>query len=251
MSADLLALDAAADLPPTESRQPLRWRGQDSPWGSTPAWVLERLQQAGLAPEADPADPAAHLQRLAQGLRELNLSGRWRDEAVRVPHPAGPTSIERGCARVLGVQTLAVHLIGWSADGGLWLQQRAASKAEDPLLWDTLVGGMVSAAEGPTLALKRETWEEAGLELDALGPQRPGPELFSRRPVSDAQGAGYLQERLLTAQVTLPPGLRPCNQDGEVQAFALWRPDEVRAGIARGEFTLDAARLLLRLLPPA
>jgi len=248
MHAMLKELDTRADQAPAQARSPLCWAGTPSPWGSTPPAVLEHLAASGLPLQPAPADPAAHLAALAACLRELGLCGRWRDEAVRVAHPAGPTAIERGCARVLGIPTLAVHLIGWSPDGRLWLQQRAASKAEDPNLWDTLVGGMVSAAERPSQALARETWEEAGLQLSELGPLRPGPELCSRRPVADAQGLGYLQERLLTAQVSLPAGLAPQNQDGEVQAFALWRPDEVRAGIARGEFTLDAARLLLRVM---
>ncbi len=249
MHAMLKELDARADQAPAQVRTPLCWAGAQSPWGSTPPAVLEQLAASGLPLQAAPSEPAAHLAALAARLRELGLSGRWRDEPVRVRHPVGPTAIERGCARVLGIPTLAVHLIGWSPDGRLWLQQRAASKAEDPNLWDTLVGGMVSAIERPRQALLRETWEEAGLNLAELGPLRPGPELFSRRPVSDAQGLGYLQERLLTAQVTLPAGLAPQNQDGEVQAFALWTPDEVRAGIAGGQFTLDAARLLLRVLP--
>ena len=245
------ALDAAAQRPPAEPRLPLHWQGAAAPFGSAPAWLLKRLGEPGLDPAA--ADPTAHLHRLALRLRELGLCGRWRDETVRVAHPCGPTQIERGCARVLGIPTLAVHLIGWSPDGRLWLQQRAASKAEDPNLWDTLVGGMVSAAERPGQALARETWEEAGLDLATLGALEPGPELFTRRPVPDGQGAGYLQERLLTGQVCVPAGLQPQNRDGEVQAFGLWTPDEVRAGIARGAFTLDAARLLLRVLdqPPA
>ena len=246
----LAELDLAAQQPPAQTRTDLLWQGAPSPFGSTPPQVLAQLAEAGQPFEPASAAPALHLAALAQALRRLELCGRWRNETVRVAHPAGPTCIERGCARVLGIPTLAVHLIGWSLDGGLWLQQRAASKAEDPNLWDTLVGGMVSSEERPRDALLRETWEEAGLQLAELGPLRKAPTLHSSRPVADASGMGYLQERLLTAQVTLPEGLRPSNQDGEVQAFALWRPDEVRAGIARGEFTLDAARLLLRVLPP-
>ncbi len=210
---------------------------------------LARLQENGGGFDPASPDPDAHLDALAARLRHLDLCGRWRDEAIRVAHPAGWTRIERGCARVLGVPTLAVHLIGWHPDGRLWLQQRAASKAEDPNLWDTLVGGMVASHERPREALRRETWEEAGLDFDALADPRPGPRLHSRRPLPDGGGRGYLNERLLTLQATVPDGLQPRNQDGEVQAFALWHPADVRKGIAQGLFTLDAARLLLRVLP--
>lgn len=245
----LAALDQRTDLPPAAPREPLRWQHAAEPFGSTPAAVLDALHQAGHPFDAAAADPEAHLAELAATLRRLGLSGRWRDEAVRVPHPAGATRIERGCARVLGIRTLAVHLIGWSTDGRVWLQQRSSSKAEDPDLWDTLVGGMVSADESPLEALRRETEEEAGLDLAALGPLREAPRLESRRPVGDGGGQGYLHERLLTWQAVLPAGQSPQNRDGEVQAFALWTADEVRAGIAAGRLTLDAARLLLRLLP--
>jgi hypothetical protein len=39
------------------------------------------------------------------------------------------------------------------------VQQRALDKANDPGLWDTLMGGMVSAADTVATALARETWE--------------------------------------------------------------------------------------------
>lgn len=244
-------LDAAADVPPLRPRQPLQWAGAATPFGSAEPALLDALRQAELPFDPAAADPDAHLRKLADGLRRLGLAGRWRDEAIRVPHPAGPSRIERGCARVLGIRTLAVHLIGWSADGRIWLQQRSSTKAEDPERWDTLVGGMVSADETSLDALRRETWEEAGLALDALGPLREAPRLQTRRPVPDGGGLGYLDERLITLQAVLPAGLSPENRDGEVQAFALWTPAQVRAGIDAGAFTLDAARLLLRVLAAA
>ncbi len=237
-------LDAAADRPPLRPRRALRWAGAEQAFGSAEPALLNALAEAGTPFDPDPPSPQAHLDAIAAELRRLGLCGRWRNEAVRLPHPAGPLHIERGCARVLGLRTLAVHLIGWSADGRLWLQQRSPGKAEDPGLWDTLVSGMVGAFETPLQALRRETWEEAGLDLDALGPLREAPRLESRRPVPDGGGLGYLDERLITLQALLPEGVRPRNQDGEVQAFALWRREEVDEAIRRGQLTLDAARLL-------
>ena len=65
-----------------------------------------------------------------------------------------------------------MHLSGRSPDGRTWVQQRALDKANAPGLWDTLMGGMVSAQDTMDTALARETWEEAGLHLDALGAAR-------------------------------------------------------------------------------
>lgn len=245
----LAALDAAADQPPRAPRQPLCWAGAHTDFGSAEPWVLQRLAEAGTPFDPAAADPDTHLATLAQALRALGLAGRWRNEPIRLPHPRlGFTQIERGCARVFGLPTLAVHLIARAPDGRWWLQQRAASKAEDPNLWDTLVGGMVSATEAPREALARETAEEAGLELAQLVDLQPGPRFWTRRPVPDGEGSGYLQERVLSAVATVPEHLQPDNRDGEVKGFALWSSAELREAVATGRLTLDAARLMLRAL---
>jgi hypothetical protein len=109
--AELAELDAAADRPPQQPRVELRWAGAASAFGSATPALLAALQQAGTPFEPASAAPDEHLDALAQTLRRLALSGRWRDETVRVAHPAGWTRIERGCARVLGLPTLAVHRV--------------------------------------------------------------------------------------------------------------------------------------------
>jgi 8-oxo-dGTP pyrophosphatase MutT (NUDIX family) len=130
-----------------------------------------------------------------------------------------------------------VHLVGRAPDGRFWVQQRAWDKATDPGLWDTLVGGLMSAAESVAETLSRETWEEAGLHLESLDALRPIGHLQIRRPVAE----GYMVERAVLFQAVVPQRLTPQNQDGEVAGFACVDANVLRAGLAEGRYTLEAA----------
>lgn len=60
---------------------------------------------------------------------------------------------------------MVVHLHVFDGSGRLYLQKRAAWKDACPGLWDTSVGGHVTAGESPGAALLREAREE--LDIDA------------------------------------------------------------------------------------
>jgi isopentenyldiphosphate isomerase len=62
---------------------------------------------------------------------------------------------------------LVVHLHVLDSAGRLFLQKRAKDKDTNPGLWDTSVGGHVSAGESVADALAREAREE--LSIDARG----------------------------------------------------------------------------------
>ena len=192
------------------------------------------------------------LSELAGVLRYTRQAGAWRNEQLAVRDEAGTQigTIERGVVRQLGIATLAVHLVGQTTDGRFWVQQRALNKPNDPGKWDTLMGGMVSAQDTVETALERETWEEAGLHIADLHNLRYGGRQSNCRPSGDG-AAGHLQEFIEWYVATVPDGLIPINQDGEVAQFVLMNEAQLLAAMQRGDFTLEAALIFASVLGEA
>ena len=240
--------------PPLQPRQVLLCAGR--PVGSLEPAVAQLLAGQGLlraAGEAwsvtgtsgEPGDSGAW-DTLAHALRDAGLLGAWRDELLPVSTDQGDQVglIERAAVRALGLSTTAVHLTAQAPDGRTWVQQRALNKANDPGLWDTLMGGMVSAADTLAQALERETWEEAGLRLDQLRGLTHAGHLLISRPSGGADTVGYTVERIDWYSATLPEGLVPHNRDGEVERFDCVPAGALRADITAACYTLEAALIL-------
>ena len=262
----LAAARRAAQQPPAQPRQTLVVAGQvvgsvapdflnkiclqrlldkryqllNQEYGGAPAWQLD------VPPEA--ATDA--LNTLAAALRDADLCGPWRNEQLAVCNAAGAViaTVERGAVRVLGLATRAVHLVGLAPDGRMWVQQRSMTKPNNPGQWDTLMGGMVSAADTLHEALARETWEEAGLRVAALHGLRHGGHVDFGRESREGGGAGYMRERIDWFCAEVPEGLAPDNQDGEVERFDLLAPQAVREWLAQGRFTLEAGLVIAAFL---
>jgi len=264
LNADWLRkLRASANTPPLRPRVPL-WVGE-SAIGSVEADFLchESLRvlfygREQLLKEERPStlgcrllgDVSTSLAQLAKALHSANLGGAWRGEQLAVHDQFGHLkgTVERAAVRPLGIATQAVHLAARTLDGRHWVQQRALNKSNDPGLWDTLMGGMVSSAETIDSALKRETWEEAGLKLNQLQNLARGGVLNIRKPSTDGDGAGYVVEDIDWYTCTVPDGVVPVNQDGEVAQFQLLTSDEVIAAMQRDEFTTEAALILVEVM---
>ncbi|MHA7599708.1 NUDIX hydrolase [Alicycliphilus sp. T452] len=200
-----------------------------------PAWVLRG------------GDATAALDALAQALRGAGRCGPWRGEQLAVCDARGRriATVERGAVRVLGIATRAVHLVGRTPGGaGLWVQQRSLSKPSNPGMWDTLMGGMVSAADTREQAMARETWEEAGLRAAQLDRLAHGGHVDFALPSGEGGGAGYMVERIDWYHATVSDGAMPRNQDGEVERFECLPHAEVHARLAEGAFTPEAALVL-------
>jgi len=249
----LVELRRRADQAPAEPRLPLCLGRVEAVVGSIEAPLAERMREAGLPLRAVSGGwqvegtPDASLALLAQWLHEHGLAGRWRNELLAVTLESGTpvAAIERAAVRPLGIATQAVHLVGRTADGKVWVQQRALDKGTDPGLWDTLMGGLMSAGESVALTLERETWEEAGLRIADLSAVAAYGGFTVRRPVD----GGYMVEHTHLIEATLPAGRVPTNQDGEVQRFECLDLAALLQRLQGGEFTLEAA-LALAHWPP-
>lgn len=262
----LAAARSAAQQPPAQPRQALVVAGQVV--GSVASGFLSQIslqrllgkryqllnQEFDGAPawqlDVPPAAATDALNTLAAALRDADMCGPWRNEQLAVCNAAGAeiATVERGAVRVLGLATRAVHLVGLAPDGRMWVQQRAMTKPNNPGQWDTLMGGMVSAADTLHEALARETWEEAGLRVAALHGLRHGGHVDFSRPSREGGGAGYMRERIDWFCAEVPDGMVPDNQDGEVQRFDLLAPQVVREWLAQGRFTLEAGLVIAAFL---
>lgn len=254
----LAALRGAADRPPRRPRVPL-WAGDEHIGSVEPDYLRPVPLRAGLVAEVVRGgeagwailgeDLTASLQELALALRGAGLAHVWRDEQLAVTNMQGRClgTVERAVVRPLGITTFAVHLVGISPDGRHWVQQRSLSKANDPGLWDTLMGGMIPACDSVAQALERETWEEAGLRLEQLARLQRIGRVSIRRPTGEP-GAGYVVEHIDWYRCEVPDGVVPVNQDGEVAQFRLMEPAEVLTRLQRDEFTIEAALILAETL---
>ncbi|HYF21076.1 MAG TPA: NUDIX domain-containing protein [Ramlibacter sp.] len=248
----LARLQAYADRPPARPRLPLVWQGV--PIGSVEPRLVEALHAAapasrrrlalheGAAQVLPMGDLSQTLAALALAIRDAGEAHAWRDEQLGVRDADGLLlgTVERAVVRPLGIPTHAVHLLGSTPDGRQWVQQRALDKPNDPGKWDTLMGGMVPATDSLEQALERETWEEAGLRLSQLRGLAHGGRVMSRGPSQDTR-TGYVVEAIDWYWCELPEGLEPANQDGEVAQFRRVEPEQLRADLLDGEYTVEAA----------
>lgn len=189
----------------------------------------------------------ALLAEIALRLRTAGCTPGWRNELLDVwaqdkdpltIPPKRVAAIERGVMRPLGLMTQAVHLSGWSEDGRLWVARRALTKATDPGMWDTLVGGLVGNLEAPEFALERESDEEAGLDapdIVARTPLRTIAHMKRRLP------EGFQMEAVLTCECVLAPHVKPSNRDGEVMEIQLLDTETLYKLLKEDAFTLEAS----------
>lgn len=185
----------------------------------------------------------AVMSRIALILNDSGCLRGWRNELLDVFGEGRRLCVlERAAMRPLGLLTKAVHLNAWSTDGRLWLARRADTKSTDPGKWDTLVGGLASAAESLDTSLVRECFEEAGLQpadIRERSPLRIILRMHRRLP------EGYQAEDLLVSDCVLPDGIVPQNQDGEVSEIRLASVEETWSMLEADEFTQEAEACIL------
>lgn len=243
---------------PTEPTRRVRIAGMACGWATQAACdALRGLQQVvqsrealDIMPDGRPSPELnACLAEVAQTLREAECLRGWRNELLDVNAESGVNAhngvigrIERAACRPLGLRTRAVHLNAWTPTGELWIARRSIAKSTDPGMWDTLVGGLVGAAEQPELALLRECAEEAGLgEADVAHRSPLRTILCMHRQLPE----GYQVEDLMVADCVLASEVTPRNYDGEVSEIKTVTRHEALAMVQAGAFTLEAALVVV------
>jgi 8-oxo-dGTP pyrophosphatase MutT (NUDIX family) len=190
-----------------------------------------------------------YLQQWLLAQREAGQLSGWRGEAYRCwatpayppqPNEPGLFDCERAGFRYLGLRSHAVHINGWSQDGELWCGRRAASKATDPGLLDSLSAGGMTAGQSLWTVLQRELWEEAGLQLAHGQSLQWLGCTHSRQRVPE----GWHDETLWVFNLAMTDEQLPLNQDGEVAEFVRLTPEQVVQHLCAGDFTKDAALAL-------
>lgn len=256
--ADLLS---RANQPPQAESLPLFIAGQRCGWlFAKAAQALKVLKHVEILHDSahighlvsSGPELNALLATVATTLRQAGCAPGWRNELLDVwpEQPLGSASsldsqplgaIERGVVRPLGLLTRAVHLSGWSTNGHLWVARRSLTKATDPGMWDTLVGGLISSQEDVQVGLVRESDEEAGLEAQDIAARTP---LRTIARMLRQVPEGYQVEDVLTCECILPAHAIPKNRDGEVMEIQLMAPVTIFNMLIQGAFTLEASIVL-------
>lgn len=256
--ADLLS---RANQPPQAESLPLFIAGQRCGWlYAKAAQALKVLKHVEILHDSahighlvsSGPELNALLATVATTLRQAGCAPGWRNELLDVwpEQPLGSASsldsqplgaIERGVVRPLGLLTRAVHLSGWSTNGHLWVARRSLTKATDPGMWDTLVGGLISSQEDVQVGLVRESDEEAGLEAQDIAARTP---LRTIARMLRQVPEGYQVEDVLTCECILPAHAIPKNRDGEVMEIQLMAPVTIFNMLIQGAFTLEASIVL-------
>ncbi|MEO8143556.1 MAG: DUF4743 domain-containing protein [Betaproteobacteria bacterium] len=190
-------------------------------------------------------DLTSIFKEVARSLQRDGAIQGWRGETYAVsakPGGAPLFHLERAAMRFFGLTSAAAHLNGFflrDENPAICIARRAATKAIDPGMLDTLVGGGVPSGEDAWGTLLRECGEEACIPIALAAQARPAGLLRVRREVP----GGLHSEILHVHDLALPVGFVPRNQDGEVSEFLTLEPAALLERIARGEMTVEAGLL--------
>lgn len=200
---------------------PLYWEaasllGLDDLWGWEEGAIV-------LNPELSFEARSRYVALLATHLRGLGMLPFWRGEvqALVLDNHTAIAVAERALFRIFSWQSHSVYACVWSQrDGalGMWLGQRSPDKAVSPNAWDVTVNGGVIGLESPWMALQREGWEEANLNIKRPLLPEPPPSRFLGMCWPWARG--IQRKKAYIYDIYVSAGWRPVNQDGEVLGFS-------------------------------
>jgi len=117
-----------------------------------------------------------------------------------------------------------IHLHVLNPHGHIYLQKRPMSKLVQPGKWDTSVGGHISFGEDLETALRREAFEEIGLEN------------FSARSLGKYRWDSEIESELVYYFVCYDYQKIRLHSE-EVEEGRFWSPSQIEKQIGKGVFT--------------
>ncbi len=119
-----------------------------------------------------------------------------------------------------------VHLHVFNNQKHVYLQKRPLNKLVQPGKWDTAVGGHISVGETLETALKREAWEEIGLQD------------FAARLVKTYRWDSDIEAELVYVFVSYDFKTIHLHSD-EVEEGKFWTIRQIEANLGKGIFTMN------------
>lgn len=117
-----------------------------------------------------------------------------------------------------------VHLHVFNPNGHIYLQKRPMQKLIQPGKWDTAVGGHISFGEDLETALRREAYEEIGLEN------------FSAKPLGSYRWDSDVESELVYYFISYDFQKIRLHSD-EVTEGKFWSPSQIEKQMGQGIFT--------------
>ena len=166
-----------------------------------------------------------------------------------------PIAIERFARSLFGITARGAHLTAYTiteAGMKIWVPRRSAHLYTYPNCLDTTVAGGVTAGEGPFECIVREAAEEASIPEDIVRTEASSCGVLSYITLRESRGGGeeglVCPDLIYVYDLKLTPDVIPKPGDDEVSEFYLWDVDEVRQGLARGEFKTNSALVMIDFL---
>ncbi|KAI0874429.1 thiamine pyrophosphokinase-related protein [Hypoxylon argillaceum] len=231
-------------------------------FGKYPGWTVDEgstpktLILTGSHDETSRSKLVAETLQQMRSESEFDVLKKWRNELKPSYGPSGELlfSMERAAVPLLGLVAYGIHMVAYTRpdpneEPQIWISKRSKKVKIYPGYLDNTVAGGISTGETPYDSLIREAHEEASL-----------PSYLVRRKVKSCGTLSYFHIRNAKAggevgllqldihflfEIELPTDVKLALCDDEVEWYQLWTVDQVKDGLAAGQFKPNFALVML------
>jgi 8-oxo-dGTP pyrophosphatase MutT (NUDIX family) len=163
-----------------------------------------------------------------------------------------PIHLERYASTLFGIISRGAHMTCYTRsveEMKIWVPRRSPKLFTYPNCLDTTVAGGVAAGEGPFDCVVREAEEEASLSMSFVAKNAKAVGCMSYIGLNDVRGGGetglIAPDIMYLYDLELPEDIICQQNDEEVKEFKLMTVDEVKIGLAAGEFKKNSALVMI------